>query len=69
MTIAAVREGGGHEQLPFAGQSVGLIEAVESAADIVARLMRETSDALAPAVRLGSPFSEAAGDVGDTDTG
>jgi nitronate monooxygenase/enoyl-[acyl-carrier protein] reductase II len=44
--LAAVRAGGGHELLPFAGQSAHLVHDVAPAADVVARLVAECADAL-----------------------
>jgi enoyl-[acyl-carrier protein] reductase II len=41
----AVLAGGGHEQLPFAGQSVGLIDEVLPAAEIVRRVLAEAEAA------------------------
>jgi nitronate monooxygenase/enoyl-[acyl-carrier protein] reductase II len=43
--------GGGDEFLPFAGQSVGLIHDVVSAAEIVARTMEQAETALGNAFR------------------
>jgi enoyl-[acyl-carrier protein] reductase II len=42
----AVLDGGGHEQLPFAGQSVGLIDEVLPAAEIVRRVLAEAEAAV-----------------------
>jgi nitronate monooxygenase/enoyl-[acyl-carrier protein] reductase II len=47
--VAAIRAGGGHDSVPFAGQSAGLVHDVAPAADIVARLVVETETALARA--------------------
>lgn len=44
--LAAVRAGGGHELLPFAGQSVQLIHDIAPAAEVVERLVVECADAL-----------------------
>jgi nitronate monooxygenase/enoyl-[acyl-carrier protein] reductase II len=49
--LADVRRGGGHELLPFAGQSAGLVHDIVPAADLVRRLVAETEDALRAAVR------------------
>jgi enoyl-[acyl-carrier protein] reductase II len=43
---AAVQAGGGHEYLPFAGQSAGLIDEVLPAAEIVRRVVAEAEAAL-----------------------
>jgi nitronate monooxygenase/enoyl-[acyl-carrier protein] reductase II len=45
----AVRSGGGHEYLPFTGQSAGLIDDVLPAADIVRRVVAEAEAALTAA--------------------
>ena len=50
--LAAVRQGGGHDLLPFAGQSAQLIHDIAPAADLVARLIREAADALQRASEL-----------------
>ena len=47
--INAVRNGLGYEQLPMAGQSVGLVRDVAPAADIVRRVVAEADAALAAA--------------------
>ena len=47
--IADVRAGGGHDRLPFSGQSAGLIHDIAPAAEIVGRLVAETETALASA--------------------
>jgi nitronate monooxygenase/enoyl-[acyl-carrier protein] reductase II len=47
--VAALRAGGGHEHLPFTGQSVELVHDVVPAADLVARLVSECRQALAGA--------------------
>jgi enoyl-[acyl-carrier protein] reductase II len=44
--LAAVRHGGGHELLPFAGQSVALVHDILPTAELVARLVAEAEDAL-----------------------
>ena len=49
---AAVRAGGGHELLPFAGQSVALVHDILPAGELVARLLLEAEDALTRAVQL-----------------
>ena len=43
---ADVRAGGGHDRLPFSGQSAGLIHDIAPAAEIVARLVAETEAAV-----------------------
>ena len=48
---AAVQAGGGHEYLPFAGQSTGLIDEVLPAGEIVRRVVAEAEAALAAAPR------------------
>ena len=56
--LAAVRHGGGHDLLPFAGQSAQLIHDIAPAADIVARLVHEATTALQRASELiGAPAS------------
>jgi enoyl-[acyl-carrier protein] reductase II len=45
--VSSVLAGGGHEYLPFAGQSVGLINEVLPAAEIVHRTWRQASAILA----------------------
>ena len=47
--LAAVRAGGGHDLLPFAGQSVALIHDIAPAGQIIARLIEETTTALSHA--------------------
>jgi enoyl-[acyl-carrier protein] reductase II len=47
--VADVRAGGGHDRLPFTGQSAGLVRDIMPAAVIVARLVAETETALAAA--------------------
>jgi nitronate monooxygenase/enoyl-[acyl-carrier protein] reductase II len=49
--VADIRAGGGHDSVPFAGQSAGLVHDVAPAAEIVARLVDETKSALARASR------------------
>jgi enoyl-[acyl-carrier protein] reductase II len=44
--VASVRAGGGHEHLPFAGQSCGLVHDVLPAAEIVRRTLAEAEAAL-----------------------
>jgi nitronate monooxygenase/enoyl-[acyl-carrier protein] reductase II len=44
--LAAVRAGGGHDMLPFAGQSVALIHDIAPAGPLVARLIDEAAGAL-----------------------
>jgi enoyl-[acyl-carrier protein] reductase II len=44
--LQAVKSGGGHDLLPFAGQSAGLVDEIVPAADLVRRLVRETEAAL-----------------------
>ena len=53
--VADVRAGGGHERLPFTGQSAGLVHDIAPAATIMARLVAETNAALesAEAARSG----------------
>jgi nitronate monooxygenase/enoyl-[acyl-carrier protein] reductase II len=52
--VAAVRAGGGHDLLPFAGQSVHLVHDIVPAAELVARLVAETDAALARLANLSS---------------
>ena len=47
--IEAVRNGNGYEQLPMAGQSVGLVHDVAPAADILRRVVAEAEAALTAA--------------------
>jgi enoyl-[acyl-carrier protein] reductase II len=49
--LAAVRAGGGHDLLPFAGQSVALVHDIAPAGELVARLVAETTAALSAALR------------------
>ena len=44
--LEAVRAGGGHDFLPFTGQSAALVHDVVPAAEIVARLVAEAEDSL-----------------------
>jgi enoyl-[acyl-carrier protein] reductase II len=44
--IEAVRAGGGHDLLPFTGQSAGLVHDVVPAAELVARLVSDAEAAL-----------------------
>jgi NAD(P)H-dependent flavin oxidoreductase YrpB (nitropropane dioxygenase family) len=44
--LAAVRSGGGHDLLPFTGQSAALIHDIVPAGELVRRLFEETSAAL-----------------------
>jgi nitronate monooxygenase/enoyl-[acyl-carrier protein] reductase II len=48
--IAAILAGDGHEYTPFAGQSVGLIDDILPAAEIIRRTVGEAQNALARAV-------------------
>ena len=50
--LAAVRAGGGHELLPFAGQSAQLVHDIVPAAELVARLVTGSADALRRASQL-----------------
>jgi enoyl-[acyl-carrier protein] reductase II len=49
--VQAVLRGGGHEYMPFAGQSVALIHEVLPAAEIMGRILGEAEAALAAAPR------------------
>ena len=49
--LAAVRAGGGHDLLPFAGQSVALIHDIAPAGQLIARLIEEATAALSQASR------------------
>jgi nitronate monooxygenase/enoyl-[acyl-carrier protein] reductase II len=49
--LAAVRAGGGHDLLPFAGQSAALVHDIAPAGELVARLLAETTAALRGAAR------------------
>ncbi len=44
--VDSLRAGGGHDLLPFAGQSVGLVHDIVPAAELVRRLVSETAMAL-----------------------
>ena len=46
MVIDAILAGNGHEYTPFAGQSVGLINDILPAAEIVRRTVARAQDAL-----------------------
>ncbi len=46
--IDAVRSGRGHELVPFTGQSAGMIDSVEPAAEIVAEMVGEAERLLGP---------------------
>jgi nitronate monooxygenase/enoyl-[acyl-carrier protein] reductase II len=54
---AEVLAGGGHDLLPFTGQSAELIHDVVPAADLVSRLMVECVSALGHAAAAGRPWS------------
>ena len=47
--VEAVMQGGGHEYMPFAGQSAGLVHEVLPAAEIVRRVVAEADELLARA--------------------
>ena len=47
--LAAIRAGGGHEDLPFTGQSVELVHDIVPAGELVARLWQECEHALGAA--------------------
>jgi enoyl-[acyl-carrier protein] reductase II len=47
--VADIRAGGGHDRLPFSGQSAALVHDIAPAAEIVARLVAEAEAALASA--------------------
>jgi enoyl-[acyl-carrier protein] reductase II len=53
--LAAVRDGGGHEHLPFTGQSAALVHEILPAAEIVRRLVAEAEAALVAAGRWAAP--------------
>jgi len=53
--LTAVRAGGGHDLLPFAGQSVALIHDIAPAAQLIARLIKEATGALSQASRRAGP--------------
>jgi nitronate monooxygenase/enoyl-[acyl-carrier protein] reductase II len=44
--VAEIRAGRGHDEIPFTGQSVELIHDLPSADELVARLVRSTTEAL-----------------------
>jgi enoyl-[acyl-carrier protein] reductase II len=44
--VASVRAGGGHEYIPFTGQSAALVRDIVPARDLVARLVQEAEQAL-----------------------
>jgi nitronate monooxygenase/enoyl-[acyl-carrier protein] reductase II len=50
--VQAVKEGRGHEYLPFAGQSVGLIHEVLPAGEIVRRAVAEAEQILGSTLRV-----------------
>ena len=50
--LAALRHNGGHDDVPFAGQSVGLIHDIRPAADIIAEMVTDAEAALSTATRL-----------------
>jgi nitronate monooxygenase/enoyl-[acyl-carrier protein] reductase II len=52
--LAAVRAGGGHELLPFAGQSAELVHDIVPAREIMQRLVTSTVEAAQRAVELAS---------------
>jgi enoyl-[acyl-carrier protein] reductase II len=52
MIITAIREGRGHELVPFAGQSAGLIHDILPAGEIVDRMVKEAREALQVATKL-----------------
>jgi enoyl-[acyl-carrier protein] reductase II len=52
--LADVRAGGGHDRLPFTGQSAGLIHDIAPAAEIMRRLLEETETALRSAQAMAS---------------
>ena len=52
--LAAVRSGGGHDLLPFAGQSAELVHDIVPARQIVQRLVTSAADAARRAVELTS---------------
>ncbi len=47
--VAAIRSGGGHDELPFTGQSAELVHDIVPAGALVARLWRECAAAIADA--------------------
>jgi enoyl-[acyl-carrier protein] reductase II len=52
--LADVRAGGGHDRLPFTGQSAGLVHDIAPAAEIMRRLLAETEAALRSAQATAS---------------
>ena len=52
--LADIRAGGGHDRLPFTGQSAGLVHDIAPAAEIMARLIEETETALRSAQAMAS---------------
>ena len=50
--ISALREGRGHELIPFTGQTAGMIHEVSAAGEIVRRLVAEAEEALRTASSL-----------------
>ena len=53
--VEALDGGGGHDQLPFSGQSVGVIHDVVPAAELVERIMREALLSATAAARALEP--------------
>ena len=53
--VAAVRAGRGHDLLPFTGQSAALVHDIVPAAELMTRLVAETSAALRRAAPLSRP--------------
>jgi nitronate monooxygenase/enoyl-[acyl-carrier protein] reductase II len=58
--VAAVRAGGGHDLLPFAGQSAELIHDIAPAAELVSRLVADAADALERAGGLAGAIRRSA---------
>jgi enoyl-[acyl-carrier protein] reductase II len=52
--VADIKAGGGHDRLPFTGQSAGLIHDIAPAAEIMTRLIEETETALRSAQAMSS---------------
>jgi nitronate monooxygenase/enoyl-[acyl-carrier protein] reductase II len=52
--LAAVSAGGGHDLLPFAGQSAELVPDIVPAAELIARIVDETASVLERAARLAT---------------
>ena len=50
--MAAVRAGRGHDLLPFTGQSAALVHDIVPAAELMTRLVAETTAALRRAAQL-----------------